>query len=237
MNTYNVLGQGQSIDVTHTFSVLMRNVFTTMACGLLTTALTAFAVAHSELILYTIATTPLLMWGLFISEFVLVWYLSSRIMKLSFLTAGIMFVIYSILNGITLSFIFVAYTAESIAQTFFITAGTFGAMSLVGYTIKKDLSDYGRILYMCLIGFVIATLVNWLFASSMFAMILNYIGLLLFVGLTVYDTQKIKNMLLAYSDAGITDQTNKLALLGSLSLYLDFVNLFLFILRLLGDRK
>lgn len=201
------------------------------------TALTALIVANDINLLYTIASTPALMWGLFIAELALVFILSARIMKMSFITAGLMFATYAILNGVTMSFVFAVYTAESIAQTFFITAGTFAGMSLVGYMTKRDLSTVGRALYMLLIGLVIATVVNAFMHSSGLAMILNYVGVLIFVGLTAYDTQKIKRMLMACGDAGINDQTNKLALLGSLTLYLDFINLFLYLLKFVGKER
>ena len=237
MNNYNYYRQGQTIDILQTFSILMRNVYSWMTLGLLMTALSALIVAKNENLMYSIITTPALMWGCIIAEFAMVFIMSSRIMKMSFPTAGLLFAAYAILNGVTRSFIFMVYTAESIAQTFFITAGTFGGMSLLGYTTKKDLSAMGRILYMALIGLIIATIVNIFAGFNGLSVILNYVGVLLFVGLTAYDTQKIKNMLISYSDAGVTDQTNKLALLGSLSLYLDFINLFWYLLRLFGDRK
>lgn len=237
MNNYNYYRQGQTIDIPQTFSILMRNVYSWMTLGLLMTALSALIVAKNENLMYSIITTPALMWGCIIAEFAMVFIMSSRIMKMSFPTAGLLFAAYAILNGVTMSFIFMVYTAESIAQTFFITAGTFGGMSLLGYTTKKDLSAMGRILYMALIGLLIATIVNIFAGFNGLSVILNYVGVLLFVGLTAYDTQKIKNMLISYSDAGVTDQTNKLALLGSLSLYLDFINLFWYLLRLFGDRK
>lgn len=237
MNNYNYYRQGQTIDILQTFSILMRNVYSWMTLGLLMTALSALIVAKNENLMYSIITTPALMWGCIIAEFAMVFIMSSRIMKMSFPTAGLLFAAYAILNGVTMSFIFMVYTAESIAQTFFITAGTFGGMSLLGYTTKKDLSAMGRILYMALIGLIIATIVNIFAGFNGLSVILNYVGVLLFVGLTAYDTQKIKNMLISYSDAGVTDQTNKLALLGSLSLYLDFINLFWYLLRLFGDRK
>lgn len=231
------LEQERPIDFSHELSLLMRNVYTWMAGGLAMTALTALIVAKDTNLIYTIATNPVLMWGLFIAELVLVIILSARINKMTFATAGIIFAVYAILNGVTMSFIFAVFTAESIAQTFFITAGTFAGMSLVGYTVKKDLSGMGRILYMLLIGLIIATVVNIFMHNSGLAMIINYVGVLVFVGLTAYDTQKIKTMLIEYSEAGITDQTNKLALLGSLSLYLDFVNLFLYLLNLFGKKR
>lgn len=237
MNDYSYLEQEQSIDLSRSFSVLMRNVYTWMALGLLMTALTSLYVVRDENLLYTIATRPPLMWGLFIAELAMVLILSARIMKMSFPVAGLMFAAYAILNGVTMAFIFAVYTAESIATTFFITAGTFAGMSLLGYTIKRDLSSVGRMLYMLLIGLIIATIVNIFMKSSGLAMILNYLGVIVFVGLTAYDTQKIKNMLMMFSEAGVNDQTNKMALLGSLTLYLDFINLFLYLLRFMGNRR
>ena len=135
--------------------------------------------------------------------------------------------LYSLLNGLTLSVLFAVYTRSSIASTFFITAGTFGAMSLYGYFTKKDLSSWGNILIMAVIGLIIAS-------SAMIYWIITYAGVLIFVGLTAYDTQKIKQML---ANQEINEQTQKLALLGALSLYLDFINLFLYLLRIFGDRK
>lgn len=228
--------KGQTLAQSSVFAVLMRNVYTWMTCGLAMTALTAMIVGRNENWVYTIATSGMY-WGLLIAEVVLVIFLSARINKMSFATAGLMFAAYAILNGVTMSFIMLAYTAESIAQAFFVTAGTFGAMSLVGFFIKKDLSAMGRTLMMALIGLIIATIVNIFWQNSMMASILNYAGVIIFVALTAYDTQKIKVMLQQTQYAGISDQTNKLALMGSLTLYLDFINLFLYILRLFGNRK
>ena len=146
-----------------------------------------------------------------------------------------MFVAYSVINGALLSSIFVIYTMSSIASVFFITAATFGAMALYGYTTKTDLTSVGKILFMALIGLVIATIVNLFLGSSMMTMIISYIGVLVFVGLTAYDSQKIKQMLLQAPDAGETSQ--KLALLGALTLYLDFINLFIYLLRIFGDKR
>lgn len=237
MSYNNVVLQEGSIDFSRTFSALMRNVYSWMAGALAITALTAMVVAKDVNILYTIASTPALMWGLFIAELALVVILSARIMKMSFISAGVMFAVYAILNGVTMSFIFLVYTAESIAQTFFITAGTFAGMSLVGYLTKKDLSTFGRTLYMLLVGLVIATVVNMFMHNAGLTVILNYMGVIVFVGLTAYDTQKIKKMMIACGEAGVNDQTSKIALLGSLTLYLDFINLFLYLLRFLGKEK
>lgn len=236
-NKYNINYQDQTGVTTSAFAVLMRNVYAWMAGGLALTALVSYIVTLNESIIYTIVSTPVLFWGLFIGELAMVFILSARIMKISFQTAMIMFLGYAVLNGVTMSFIFYAYSSSVIAQTFLITAGTFAGMSILGYTTKTDLSTFGQIMYMALIGLVIATVVNIFWANSGLMMFLNYAGVLIFIGLTAYDTQKIKNMLQVYSDAGITDQNNKIALMGSLSLYLDFINLFLYILRILGNRK
>ena len=236
MEYNNYYDKGQTLAQSSVFAVLMRNVYTWMACGLAMTALTAMIVGRNENWVYTLATSGMY-WGLLIAEVVLVIFLSARINKLSFATAGLMFAAYAILNGVTMSIIMLLYTAESIAQAFFVTAGTFGAMSLVGFFIKKDLSAMGRTLMMALIGLIIATIVNIFWQNSMMASILNYAGVIIFVALTAYDTQKIKVMLQQAQYAGISDQTNKLALMGSLTLYLDFINLFLYILRLFGNRK
>lgn len=227
---------GQTLSQSSVFAVLMRNVYIWMTCGLLMTALTAMVIAKNENWTYAIATSGLY-WGLFIAELALVFFLSARIHKLSFTTAGLMFAAYAIINGATLSIISLIYTAESIAQAFFVSAGTFGAMSLVGFFIKKDLSAIGRVLIMALWGLIIATVVNIFLQNSFTASLLNYAGVIIFVGLTAYDTQKIKVMLQESQAHGVNDDTNKLALMGSLALYLDFINLFLYILRIFGNRK
>ena len=166
----------------------------------------------------------------------LVFYVTARIDRLSLTAATMIFVLYSVLNGATLSVIFLAYTMQSIASVFFITAGTFAAMSLIGYFTKTDLSSLGKILMMALIGLIIATLVNvLLIKSGGFSLIISYVGVLIFVGLTAYDTQKIKMMLVQADD--VTEDAQKIALMGSLSLYLDFINLFLYLLRIFGGNR
>ena len=218
------------------YATLMRNVYIWMTLALVVTAMAAYYVASNESLLFSIVGNPILFWGLMIGELLLVIILSARIHKMSFMTAAIMFVAYSLLNGVTMSFIFLAYTESSIVTTFLITAGTFGAMALVGSFIKKDLSAMGRILIMALIGLIIATIVNIFLASDGLSMIINYAGVLIFVGLTAYDAQKIKQMLQAYG-GDVNEGTKKIALMGSLSLYLDFINLFLYLLRILGNRN
>ena len=212
----------------------MSKVYLWMTLALVVTGMTAYYVASSPAILYAIVTNQIAFWGLFIGELVLVFVLSSRIMSLSFVTASLMFVIYSIMNGVFFSFILLAYTEQSIATTFLITAGTFGAMSLFGFVTKRDLSTMGRILFMLLIGLIIATVVNIFMKAEGLTLILNYAGVVIFVGLTAYDTQSIKQMLQEHGDK---EGAEKIALLGSLSLYLDFINLFIYLLRFFGESR
>ena len=221
-------------EASQAFPVLMRKVYVWMTLALAITGLTAYGVATSPGLMQAIYTNPILFWGLIISEFALVIGVSAAINRLSLGTATFMFVLYSVINGALLSYIFVLYTASSISTVFFITAGTFAAMALIGYTTKTDLSSWGKILLMALIGLIIATVVNVFIKSTMFDMILSYVGVLIFVGLTAYDSQKIKQMLLQAPDAG--ESAQKVALLGALSLYLDFINLFLYLLRIFGKR-
>lgn len=204
--------------------------------ALAVTGLTSLYVASSPGLVQSIFASRGTFWLLVIAELALVFILSARIMKMSFSTAGIMFALYSVLNGVTMSFIFIAYTSTSIATAFFVTAGMFAAMSFIGFVTKKDLSSFGSFFTMALIGLIIASVVNIFLNSSVMYWIITYVGVLLFVGLTAYDTQKIKQMLIEYGDE-VNDSTQKLALIGSLSLYLDFINLFLYILRLFGNNK
>lgn len=218
------------------FAVLMRNVYLWMTLALVMTALTASYVAGNPGWMQGLIENPSLFWGICGAELALVIWLSARIMKISFSTAGILFAVYAILNGVTMSIVFFAYTAESIASTFFVTAGMFGTMGLLGYSTKRDLSTMGRFLYMTLIGLIIASVVNIFLDSSILYWITTYVGVITFSGLTAYDTQKIKKMLEVYGTE-VNDNTMKLALLGSLDLYLDFINLFLYLLRIFGNKK
>lgn len=232
-NFYNQVeerAQGSALS----FPALMSKVYLWMTLALVVTGMTAYYVASSPAIFYAIVSNQIAFWGLFIGELVLVFVLSSRIMSLSFVTASLMFVIYSIMNGVFFSFILLAYTEQSIATTFLITAGTFGAMSLFGFVTKRDLSAMGRILFMLLIGLIIATVVNIFMKAEGLTLILNYAGVVIFVGLTAYDTQSIKQMLQEHGDK---EGAEKIALLGSLSLYLDFINLFIYLLRFFGESR
>ena len=214
------------------FPALMRKVYVWMTLALAITALTAYGVASTPALLTAIYTSKCLFWGMIIAELGLVFYVSARIQRLSLSTATLLFILYSIINGATLAFIFALYSTSIIVQTFVVTAGTFGAMAVYGYFTKKDLTSWGRLLLMALIGLIIAGVVNIFLHNSTMDLIISGIGVLVFVGLTAYDSQKIKQMLLMQEDMGETAQ--KVALMGALSLYLDFINLFLYLLRLFG---
>ena len=217
--------------VTPMVSKVMRKTFGWMTMCLLITALTAMGVVNSGLF-YQIASSGA-MWLLIIAELVLVFVLSARINKMSVTTATVMLIVYSVLNGATLSFIFLAYSLGSIAKTFFITTGMFGVMALVGATTKRDLSKMGSILFMALIGLIIASLVNIFLRSSGLDWIISLIGVVLFTALTAYDVQRVKRLATA-SDLYDDTQVGRLAIISALSLYLDFINLFLYLLRFFG---
>lgn len=217
------------------FPALMRKVYVWMTLALVITGFTAFGIAENPGLVYTIVTNRLLFWGLIIGEFALVMAIYGAIGKLSATAATLLFVLYSIVNGATLSVIFLAYTMTSIASVFFITAGTFAVMAFIGYTTKTDLTSFGKMLMMGLIGIILATVVNIFIGSSMLNMMVSYVGVVVFVGLMAYDSQKIKNLL--YQVDNMSEEAQKLALLGSLTLYLDFINLFLMLLRIFGGNR
>lgn len=214
------------------FPALMRKVYVWMAMALVITAVAAYGVAHSPALLSLIYSSKLTFIGLIIAEIALVMYISGRIDRMTLTTATLMFTLYSALNGMTLASIFVLYSEAIITKVFLITAGTFGTMAFVGYTTKSDLTSLGKLAFMGLIGIIIATVVNLFIGSSGMDLIISYIGVAVFIGLTAYDAQKIKHMLAMCSDGG--EQAQKLALMGALSLYLDFINLFLYLLRIFG---
>lgn len=214
-------------------NTLIKNVYLWMTGALTITGLVAYYVSNDYDILSLIFSSKLVFWGLFICEFGLVVALNAAINKISALTATIMFLLYSVINGATLSSIFLLYSMSSIATTFFVTAGTFGVMALYGSITKSDLTKIGNICFMGLIGIIIASIVNIFIGNSMMDLIISVIGIIIFVGLTAYDSQKIKAMLYGAEE---NETTHKIAVLGALSLYLDFVNLFLYLLRLFGRR-
>ena len=208
-----------------------------MTLALVMTGLTSYAVASSGLTSSLFETgNRTMLWVLMAAEVGLVWFLSARIAKMAFMTAGLLFALYAILNGVTLSVIFYAFSTDVILKAFLTTAGTFGAMSFIGLFIKKDLSMLGRVLSMAVIGLIIALVVNMFWGNSMFDFLISLAGVVIFTGLTAYDTQKIKYLVEQYSHMD-EESTMKVALMGSLTLYLDFVNLFLYLLRLFGRRR
>ena len=235
-NELNISQRERELEASTALPALMRKVYVWMSLALAITGFTAYAVADIPNLQEIILMNRWVFWGLIIAEFGLVIAISAGINKLSLTTATLLFVLYSVVNGATLSVIFIAYTLGSIATVFFITAGTFAVMAFIGYTTKADLSKMGKLLFMALIGMIIATLVNVFFVKSgMFDLVLSYIGVLIFVGLTAYDTQKIKVMLMQAGD--MSERSQKIALLGALSLYLDFINLFIYLLRIFGRRN
>lgn len=236
-NNYSkvVNNHDRDLDMARAFPALMRKVYVWMAMALAITGIVAYGAGSSPAFIQAlyISKGPMLIAALV--EFGIVWYLSSRIYKLSLASATLWFILFSALNGLTLGWIFAVYKIAIIAKTFFVTAGTFGAMALIGSTTKKDLTKFGGILFMALIGLIIASLVNLFLHSSTMDYIVSIVGVLIFTGLTAWDAQAIKRNLLMAPDAG--ESAQKIALLGSLSLYLDFINLFLYLLRFFGNNK
>ncbi len=215
----------------------VRSVYNWMAIGLALTGFVAFYVANSESMMRLIFGNQIIFFGLIIGELALVFTISARVQKIKASTATALFVLYAALNGVTLSVIFLIYTRTSITSTFFICAATFVTCSIYGMTTKRDLTSLGGFMVMGLIGIIIASVVNIFIGSYGLHMIISYIGVIVFVGLTAYDTQKLKTMALSQPaglDAGVV---RKGAILGALSLYLDFINLFLMLLRILGNRN
>ena len=218
-------------------NAFIRSVYNWMAIGLALTGFIAYYVAHNEGMQRLIFSNPLIFYGLIIGELALVFTLSARVQKMQASTATALFVIYASLNGATLSFIFLVYTKSSIASTFFVCAATFVACSVYGMVTKRDLTSMGGFLTMGLFGIIIASVVNIFVRSAGMSMIISYVGVLVFVGLTAYDTQKLKTMAMTQPAGVEAGVVRKGAILGALSLYLDFINLFLMLLRILGNRE
>jgi FtsH-binding integral membrane protein len=213
-------------------AAFFRKVYAFMALGLGATAVTALLVASSEEAIRFILFNRPVFYGLIIAQLLMVWTFSSLAPRISAVAAGALFFTYAIMNGLTLSVIFLVYTSASIATAFFVCAGTFGAMSLFGYATKRDLTGVGSFAMMGLIGLLLASVVNIFLQSPMIYWLTTFMGVIVFVGLTAYDTQKIKQL-----DVGDSEANNKGAINGALILYLDFINLFLFLLRIFGRRK
>ena len=213
-------------------SNVLNQTYMWMTGGLCLTAVIALAMSQSGLL----SLNPIIWFGLIIVELALVVVISAAINRLSPAVATALFLAYAALNGVTLSFIFLIYTSTSITAAFFVTAGMFGIVSLYGYTTKRDLTGIGSIAIMALVGLILASIVNMFVASSGLYWLITYAGVIIFVALTAYDTQKIKrwSQRVAPSD---TVTIQRLGILGALTLYLDFINLFLFILRIMGRRR
>lgn len=230
--TQQVLTAEQAEDLQREF---VRKVFGWMTAGLMITGIMALMTVQSSDILEFVIGNRIIFFGLIIAQLGLVVWLSARIAAMSAMTATMIFLGYSFLTGLTLAVVFLAYTSASIASTFFVTAGTFGAMFAYGWMTKRDLTSMGSFMAMGLIGVVIASIVNMFLHNEMIYWIVTYIGILVFVGLTAYDAQKIKAMSVVALEGGESEQ--KGAILGALRLYLDFINLFLLLLRILGRRR
>lgn len=216
-------------------SALFKSVYMQMAAALSITGLVAYFLSQSQDFWLFLTNNTSLIWVVLIAQIVLVIWLSARFTRMSMTTATLLFILYSAMMGVTMSTIFMVYTMSSIASVFFITAGMFLVMSLLGYFTRMDLTRLGSVLFMALIGVIIASLVNIFLKSEMLYWVVSYVAVVVFVGLTAYDTQKIKQMLVEYGE--VDEMGYKLALFGALTLYLDFINLFLYLLRIFGDRR
>lgn len=237
MNNYNFYSDGngqQTVVYTQSVAKVMRSVYLRMFLGLLATAFTAMFVKSQESLMLAIFENKIFFWGLIIAEFACVIGISGAINKISTAMAVLLFFVYAIINGVTLASIFWVFKISTIAQTFFITAGVFGAMSAYGYLTRADLSKFGAFLFMALIGLIITSVVNIFFMeeSKTLDWVVSLVGVGIFIGLTAWDTQKIKMMVMQSNGYNV----GKIATLGALSLYLDFINLFLYLLRIFGSR-
>jgi FtsH-binding integral membrane protein len=216
-------------------STLFKSLYLQMSAALTITGLVAYFLSQSQAYINMLLNNSAMLWIVLIAQVGVVIFLSARLHSMSMSTATILFILYSVLTGVSFGSLFLVYDMSDIIATFFVTAGTFFVTSLVGYVTRMDLSKMGSILFMLLIGLVIATVVNMFLGSEGLYMICTYAGVIIFVGLTAYDTQKIKRMFNEYGTAD--DNGQKLALMGALMLYLDFINLFIYLLRLIGDRE
>jgi len=214
-------------------ATFLRGVYWWMFGGLAVTAVVALAVASSPAAMSTLISNRILFFGIIIAELVLVVYLSARVSKLAPSTAGTLFLAYSALNGVTFALILFAYTGASVANAFFVTAGMFGALAVYGSVTKRDLTGMGRFMFMGLVGLVLAGVVSIFWQNDAMQFVMGVVGVLVFSGLIAYDTQRLRAMALQVSG----EQTGAYAVVGALSLYLDFINLFLSLLRLFGDRR
>ena len=216
---------------------ILRNVYTWMTLGLALTGVISLGMASNPSLVINFVRNPVLFYGAIIGEFALVWFLSARLMQMSATAATLGFAGYAALNGLTMSVIFLAYTGQSIAQAFFVAGGTFAAMSFWATVTRRDLSGIGNYLFMGIIGIIIASVVNMFFRSDAFSFLISLVGVGLFLALTAYDTQMIKSWNRQMGSSIGEAEYIKLSIMGALKLYLDFINLFLFVLRIFGRRE
>ncbi|GLS85716.1 membrane protein [Cypionkella aquatica] len=226
----------RSADIDAGLRAHMNKVYGLMSVAMLITFAAAWAVGTSESMINAIFGTPL-KWVVMFAPLVMVFAFSAMVPRLSYAAAQLFFYVFAAVMGVSISFIFAAYTGTSVAQTFLITSIAFAGLSLYGYTTKKDLSATGSFLLMGLIGLIVASIVNIFLASSALAFAISAIGVLIFAGLTAYDTQSIKNTYLQHAQMGDSEWLGKSAIMGALNLYLDFINMFMFLLQFLGDRR
>ena len=214
-------------------TTFLRSVYGWMCAGIGITALVAFFISQSPELVITIARNKILFWGLMLAQLGIVFYLSARVERIAAGTASLLFVLYSALTGVTFGFILLAYTGESVATTFLVCAGTFGALALYGTTTSRSLAGWGQFLFMGLIGVVLASVVGIFWQNDALQFVIAFCGVIVFTGLAAYDAQRLRNMALALPSG----QVGSYAIVGALTLYLDFVNLFLMLLRLFGGRR
>jgi hypothetical protein len=224
---------GRSVGADERVTSFLRGVYGWMCIGLIVTALTATFIASSPSLVVAIATNRLLFWGLVIAQLGIVIALSARVQQLAASTASLLFLAYSALTGVTIAFVLLAYTGESVATTFVVTAGMFGAMAAYGTLTRRSLAGFGQFLFMGLIGLVIASLVGLFWQSDGLQFMISFVGVIVFTGLAAYDAQRLKAMALAAPEGA----TGAYTIVGALALYLDFINLFLFLLRFMGNRR
>ena len=222
-----------SLPVEERVTTFLRAVYGWMCGGLVITAVTASWLAASPMLVVALATNRLLFWGVMLAQLGLVFVLSARVQQMAASTAAVLFVAYSALTGVTIAFVLLAYTGESVARTFLITAGMFGGMAAYGTTTRRSLAGFGQFLFMGLIGVVLASVVGIVWPSDGLQFVLSFIGVIVFTGLAAYDAQRMKSMALALPSG----QTGSYAIVGALALYLDFINLFLMLVRVTGTRR
>lgn len=225
----------KSTPMSKELNAYIAKVYNWMAFALFTTGLVTYLTANSQFLTDLIFSSKLVFYALLIGELLLVGYLVSVIDKLSAKNAILLFISYAALNGLTISFIFLIYTTASIATTFYITGGTFGIMSLFGYYTKKNLTTVRNMGYMGLVGIILASIFNWFFQNELIYWIVTYLGILIFLGLVAYETQKIRQI--GMQGFSSNEDMEKCSIIGALHLYLDFINLFLLLLRIFGNKK